>query len=64
MTQSIGICKQYNYSYTLQIAEVFGKDRYKVTDMRGAERSSKRYKGTTCAENMKPWIKLSNLEVD
>lgn len=45
-----------------QVSEVLGHDRYKVKDMRGAERSCKRYEGTTCAENMKPWIKLSDLD--
>lgn len=44
-----------------QVIDVLGQDRYKVKDMRGAERSSKHYEGTTCAENMKPWIKLADL---
>ncbi|KAL0852151.1 hypothetical protein ABMA28_000388 [Loxostege sticticalis] len=44
-----------------QVTEVLGHDRYKVKDMRGAERTKKRYEGTTCAENMKPWIRLEDL---
>lgn len=47
------------YRGPFQITEVLGKDRYKVADMRGAERSSKRYDGTACVENMKPWINLA-----
>lgn len=47
-----------------QVIEVLGHDRYKVKDMRGAERTSKCYEGTTCAENMKPWIKLADLDVE
>lgn len=42
-----------------QVREVLGHDRYKVADMRGAERTSKHYEGVTCAENMKPWIRFS-----
>lgn len=45
-----------------QVTEVLGNDRYKVKDMRGAERSNRRYEGTTCAENMKPWIRLEDLD--
>lgn len=44
-----------------QVTEVLGHDRYKVEDMRGAERSTKRYEGTTCAENMKPWIHIADM---
>lgn len=45
-----------------QVTEVLGHDRYKVRDMRGAERTSRRYEGITCAENMKPWIRLDDLD--
>lgn len=45
-----------------QVTEILGHDRYKVSDMRGAERTSKRYNGITCAENMKPWIRLQDME--
>lgn len=31
-------------------------DRYKVTDMRGSNRSSKPCEGIACVENIKPWI--------
>lgn len=49
-----------------QVTEVLGHDRYKVTDMRGAERcsNSRRYDGTTCVENMKPWIRLADFNDD
>ncbi|PZC74243.1 hypothetical protein B5X24_HaOG208169 [Helicoverpa armigera] len=47
-----------------QVTEVLGHDRYKVKDMRGAERTNKCYEGTTCAENMKPWIKLTELNAE
>lgn len=47
-----------------QVTEVLGHDRYKVKDMRGSERTSKCYEGVTCAENMKPWIKLADLDAD
>lgn len=50
------------YKGPFQVTEVLGNDRYKVKDMRGAERSSRKYEGTTCAENMKPWIKLADLD--
>lgn len=43
-----------------QITEVLGHDRYKVADMRGSERSSRRYDGIACVENMKPWIRINN----
>ena len=36
------------YKGPFQVTEVLGKDRYRVVDMRGAERSSKRYDGVTC----------------
>lgn len=42
-----------------QVVEVLGHDRYRVTDMRGAERSVKRYNGIACVENMKPWIHIA-----
>ncbi|KAG6465496.1 hypothetical protein O3G_MSEX015188, partial [Manduca sexta] len=45
-----------------QVIKILGNDRYKVKDMRGAERTSKIYEGTTCAENMKPWIRLDELD--
>lgn len=47
------------YKGPFQITAVLGHDRYKVTDLRGAERSSRRYDGVACAENMKPWIRLA-----
>ena len=43
-----------------QIKECLGKDRYRVQDMRGAERSTKKYDGVACIENMKPWINIGN----
>ncbi|XP_073962580.1 uncharacterized protein [Choristoneura fumiferana] len=52
------------YKGPFQVTEVLGKDRYRVADMRGAERSSKRYDGTACVENMKPWIKFSAEDSD
>nr|XP_026488815.1 uncharacterized protein LOC113395453 [Vanessa tameamea] len=39
-----------------QIKQCLGKDRHRVEDMRGAERSSKRYNGVACVENMKAYI--------
>ncbi|KAG6438788.1 hypothetical protein O3G_MSEX000225 [Manduca sexta] len=47
------------YKGPFQVTEVLGHDRYRVVDMRGAERSSKRYDGITCVENMKPWIHIA-----
>ncbi|KAI5635367.1 hypothetical protein NE865_11943 [Phthorimaea operculella] len=45
-----------------QVTEALGHDRYKVEDMRGADRTSRRYEGITCVENMKPWIRLTDLD--
>lgn len=42
-----------------QVTEVLGHDRYRVSDMRGAERSTRRYDGITCAENMKSWVRIA-----
>lgn len=50
------------YKGPFQITKVLGHDRYQVADLRGAERSSKRYDGTACAENMKPWIRLADYD--
>jgi hypothetical protein len=47
------------YKGPFQVTEILGHDRYKVADLRGAERSSKRYDGTACIENMKPWIHIA-----
>lgn len=46
------------YKGPFQISEVLGHDRYRVSDMRGAERTSRRYDGIACVENMKPWIRI------
>lgn len=43
-----------------QVIQSLGNDRYKVADMRGAERSSKKYEGIACVENMKPWINIAD----
>ncbi|XP_047998572.1 uncharacterized protein LOC125235955 [Leguminivora glycinivorella] len=48
------------YKGPFQVTAVLGNDRYKVTDLRGAERTSKRYDGIACVENMKPWIRLAD----
>lgn len=50
------------YKGPFQVMEILGHDRYKVADMRGAERSTRRYNGVTCVENMKPWIRVSDKE--
>ncbi|KAL0859874.1 hypothetical protein ABMA27_010211 [Loxostege sticticalis] len=42
-----------------QVTEVLRHDRYRVSDMRGAERSTRRYDGITCAENMKSWVRIA-----
>jgi transposase InsO family protein len=47
-----------------QVIEVLGHDRYKVADMRGAQRTARRYEGVTCVENMKPWIRIADSQVD
>lgn len=47
------------YKGPFQITKVLGNDRYQVSDMRGAERSTKKYDGTACVENMKPWIHIA-----
>lgn len=47
------------YKGPFQVTKILGHDRYQVTDMRGSERSSKRYDGTACVENMKPWIHIA-----
>lgn len=44
------------YKGPFQVVKVLGHDRYQVADMSGAERSAKRYNGTACVENMKPWV--------
>lgn len=46
------------YKGPFRVSNVLGHDRYEVTDVRGAERSSKPYRGTAAAENMKPWIRI------
>lgn len=46
------------YKGPFQVTNILGHDRYQVADMRGAERSSKRYDGVACVENMKPWIRI------
>ncbi|XP_047999603.1 uncharacterized protein LOC125236727 [Leguminivora glycinivorella] len=52
------------YKGPFQVVEVLGHDRYKVADMRGAERTTRRYEGVTCAENMKPWIRVTDAQAD
>lgn len=47
------------YKGPFQVTNILGHDRYQVADMRGAERSSKRYDGIACVENMKPWVHIS-----
>lgn len=47
------------YKGPFQVTNVLGNDRYQVADMRGAERSSKKYDGIACVENMKPWIRVT-----
>lgn len=46
-----------------EVTQILGHDRYKVADMRGAERTSRRYEGVTCVENMKPWITIGDMVV-
>lgn len=48
------------YKGPFQVKDVLGHDRYAVTDMRGSQRTSKHYTGVSCAENMKPWIRLGD----
>lgn len=48
------------YKGPFQIEKILGQDRYRVTDMRGSERSHKRYTGTAAAENMKHWIRIDD----
>lgn len=50
------------YKGPFQVTEILGHDRYRVADMRGAERSTKRYNGVSCVENMKPWIKIADAD--
>lgn len=45
-----------------QVKKVLGNDRYQVCDLRGSERCAKLYIGNTAAENMKPWINISEWE--
>lgn len=45
-----------------QITQILGYDRYKVADMRGAERSAKKYEGVICVENIKPWIRIEDMD--
>lgn len=45
-----------------QVTEVLGHDRYKVADMRGAERTTRRYEGVACVENMKPWVRIEDAQ--
>lgn len=47
-----------------QVKKVLGHDRYAVVDLRGSERSSRKYNGTAVAENMKPWINIGNWDLD
>lgn len=48
------------YKGPFQVKKVIGNDRYEVTDLRGSERSNKKYFGVTAAENMKPWIRIAD----
>lgn len=43
-----------------RVKKIMGNDRYEVTDIKGSERSLKKYTGVTAAENMKPWIRIDN----
>lgn len=50
------------YKGPFKITKVLGNDRYEVSDLRGCERSNRMYTGTAAAENIKPWIKIDELE--
>lgn len=47
-----------------QIKKVLGNDRYEISDLRGSERSARKYTGQTAAENMKPWININHWDLD
>lgn len=48
------------YKGPFKVKKLMGNDRYEVTDLKGSERSFKKYTGVIAAENMKPWIKIDN----
>lgn len=52
------------YKGPFKITKILGKDRYHIVDIIGSERSHKKYSGTTCVENMKPWIKITDWDED
>ena len=47
-----------------RVKKVLGNDRYEVTDIKGTERSSKIYTGVAAAENIKPWIRIDNWNIE
>lgn len=52
------------YKGPFQVKKVLGNDRYEVTDIKGSERSTKKYTGVTAAETMKPWIHIDDWEMN
>lgn len=59
-TTAVTVPSYYQCLGPFKISEVLGKDRYRVSDLRGSERTNKKYSGVTCVENMKPWIKITD----
>jgi hypothetical protein len=47
-----------------QVSKVMGNDRYEVTEVKGSERSNKKYTGVTAAENMKYWINIDDWNIN
>lgn len=47
-----------------QVRKVLGNDRYEVADVKGSERSMKKYTGVSAAESMKPWIRIDDWDSD